>query len=173
MKRAGVKKKRPVVRAIVALAIFLLVEGLLYLVHPLVPVLLLGSLLIQAPIIWGFFRRNFNMGYRQRAAQRRERYKECGDAEAWLAGEERETRMPGYRYWSRGGKALVALNCAEALLALGRRDDAGARLAEVDRPRLEPDDQQRFDEMVLEVRGAARFDAPSPDESLWDESAKD
>ncbi|NLW79668.1 MAG: hypothetical protein GXY32_09710 [Ruminococcaceae bacterium] len=166
------KKKRPVLRTVVALVIFLAIEALLYLVHPLVPVLVLGSVLIQAPIIWGIFRRNFNMGYRQRAAQRRERYKESGDAEAWLAGEQRETRMPGYKYWSRGGKALVALNCADALLAMGRRDAAGAQLAEVDRPRLEPDDQQRFDEMILNIRGAARFDTPLPDDRFGDEPGK-
>ncbi|MGD9559741.1 MAG: hypothetical protein AB7V55_03940 [Oscillospiraceae bacterium] len=147
-------------RWLLAAAGLLVLAGLLWLLHPLAPVLLLGSLLIQLPLIWGVARRQFAVGYRRRAAQRRAAWRAGGPAAAFLQAEQQEADAPAFRHWSRGAKALSALCRAEALWALGRGHEAAALLAGLQREKLEADEQQRYDELVLLVQNAARFNTP-------------
>lgn len=143
------KKKMAKILAIGA--VVLLAAGVaLYFVHPLAPVLLLFSVVVQGMVAFGVMRAGFNGSYRQRAEERRRQFLKNGDAEKWLAGEEAEAAAAGYRYWSPAGKSLSALNRAEILLLLGRAEDAAGALAQALPDKLEKPDKKRA--ALLEAR---------------------
>ncbi len=112
--------------------------GVFYWLHPLAPLLLVGSLLIQAPIALGMARRGGGKSYAQRAAARRVQWLQNQDAAAWLAAEEKEAAGRGFLVWSRGARALNHLARAEALCALGRKYDAAELLAALEPDALPP-----------------------------------
>lgn len=103
----------------------------LFFVTPYAPLFVLASLVIQAPIIYFIARTTLATSYYDRAAKRRTQYEEDGDAEVWLAAEEKEVSGGAYKGFSRYGKSLNALNRAQALHALGRKDEAKNCLAQV------------------------------------------
>lgn len=88
--------------------------------HPLAPLLLWASVLLQAPIIYLISRTNYDAAYRERQHQRREAYEKDGDAAAFLAQEEHEATSFGYRLLTAKSRSDNRLNCAELLLALNR-----------------------------------------------------
>lgn len=108
----------------------------LYFLHPLGPLFLLLSLLIQAPLVFVISRVNYNSAYLERAAQRREEYAQTGDARVWLEGEEKEARSIGFKYWSSKGRALNTLNRAAALAALGENQQCAALLVSIETAKL-------------------------------------
>lgn len=141
--------RKYVIGAVVLLAVL---AALLYLVHPLGPLFLLLSVLVQAPIIFGISRHNFKTSYIQRSEQRRAEYEKEGDGEAWLAAEEAEARSVGYKYWSRAGRSLNALNRADALCAVGREADGRAALEQAEYMRLEAPDRKRYDALAERLK---------------------
>lgn len=140
----------------VAAAVLAALGVLLWLLHPLAPLLLYGSLAIQAPIIWVLGRKNFSAGYSRRTQENRLRYLESGDAATWLAAEEREAAGRGFAYWPRRAKALNALARGEALAALERRNEAAMALADVDEALLDAQGLRRFEETVAAIRGGVQ-----------------
>ena len=153
----------PVLGAAMALALLGL---LLWRVHPLAPWLLLLTLAIQLPIIWLVGRKRLNGGYRQRAAGRRIAWLQTCDAEAWLAAEENEKGSTGWGYWSKGARALNALARAEALLALGRRDDAAAALAEAEGYTIDKADMPRYEDLLAQMLAGAPGPVNPPAKTL-------
>lgn len=148
MKRAWV--------AVACVAALLLACGLLWLWHPFAPLVLLGSLLVQLPIIATLTRRGLSASYVQRAAARYAQYLESGDAAEWLAAESAEMQSAGYRYWSGAGRALNALNRAEAATALGFCDEAAQALADAEAAKLPAHEAQRFETVVLALRACTQ-----------------
>lgn len=126
----------------------------LYFFHPLAPLVLLASLLVQAPIIAIVSRVNMTRGYEDRAYERLVQYKKDGDAAAFLAAEEREAGGAGFAYWSPRAKNLSRLNRAGLLADLGRPADAALLLADVDTKTLDKTNRQRFDEITARMRAA-------------------
>ncbi len=145
-------KNRPLRVLFIAAGLFAALAAALYFVHPMAPLLLLASLVVQLPIIAGLTRAGLASGYRERAAARRRRYDEDGDAGAWLAGEEAEAAAPGYRFWSSAARAQCALSRAEAMAALGRGNEAAALLAELPEDRLPETERARFEAVVETIR---------------------
>lgn len=146
-------KKSPLLYLLPFAAFFVLLGVLLYfLAAPWAPLLLLGSLAIQAPIVAGLTRINLASAYRDRAFERMRKYAADGDAGAWLAAEEREAAGAGYRYWSKAARALSVLNRAQPLAALGRENEAAELLAGLDEKKLNPQEKARFDEVVEAIR---------------------
>lgn len=115
----------------------------LWFIHPYAPLALLLSLAIQLPLIYGILHVTVGSAYKDRAWERRQQYLKDGDAEEWLRGEETEARSVQYRYWSRGGRTLAALNRAEAAWAAGQKEKAAAALAAADPKYLSRDDEAR------------------------------
>lgn len=124
------------------------VAAALYQLHPLAPVMLGISLLVQAPLIVLIGQAALKGSYAQRAASRRAAFAASKDAKAWLEEETRESQSPGYRYWSPTGKALAALNRAEAAYAAGQTDLSLPLLAGVAVHKLPPQEQARYHKML-------------------------
>lgn len=137
------KKRKWLILLIVVLVLLAACFGLWF-VHPFAPLVLLASLLIQLPIVFGIITVTFGSAYRDRAWERRQQYLKDGDAEAWLQGEETEAKAVQQRYWSRGGKTLASLNRAEAMFAAGQGERAAALLAAADPKFLSGDDRKRL-----------------------------
>ncbi|MDL2294602.1 hypothetical protein LJC60_08250 [Ruminococcaceae bacterium OttesenSCG-928-D13] len=145
--------KKGNVRALIIAAAVLLAFGVgLYFVNPWGPLLLLLTLAIQLPIIYAITKSTMNSSYRDRAFERRQQFAEDGDADAWLAGEEKEAASVGYKYWSPAARAQNVLARAEALAELDRSSDAANLLAELDEKKLPSHDRTRFDAVVERIR---------------------
>ena len=134
----------------------------LYFVHPYAPLVLLLSLLIQAPLVWVITHGRLNRGYQERAEQRRKDYEMDGDAEKWLRGEEAEANSVGYRYWSPNSRMKSVLNRAEPLLALGRGREAAQLLAEVEPARLDGPSVARYEELMCVLRSGCPASPQKP-----------
>lgn len=126
------------------LAIFIAIEIALYFVHPFAPAIVFLSFLVQAPIIFLLFKAKTNGSYEERAAKRKEVFNEDHDAEKWLKKEEAETVSIGYKYWSKSGKSLSALNRAEISKLLKQNDQVVELLSQVQAEKLSDENQQRF-----------------------------
>ena len=125
---------------------------ILYFVHPLAPLVLLASLLVQVPIIVIVTRVNMTHGYEDRAYERSVQYKKDGDAAACLAAEEREASSAGFEYWSPRAKNLSRLNRAGLLADLDRPAEAALLLADIDTKAIDKTNRQRFDEITARMR---------------------
>lgn len=145
-------KRRKILFWLIPILVLLALGVGLYFVHPLAPLALLLSLLIQLPIIFLLAKSSLNSSYRDRAYQRRQLYLKDGDAEALWEGERKEAASVGYRYWSRGTKTLCQLNQAEALVALDRHDEAAEHLALAEEEKLDSHSRERFDAVVQALR---------------------
>ncbi len=140
-------KRSPFVYLLPVLGVFVLLGAVLYFIHPMAPLFLVASLLIQAPLVWVLSRASLGSSYRERAAARRQQYEKDGNAEAWVAGEEKEAASIGYKYWSKAGKSMCELNRADGLVHLGRKGDAGQALAQVAPQKLAAQDRVRYEEL--------------------------
>lgn len=151
---------------LVALPVLLVLAAALYFVHPVAPLLLLFSLLVQLPIIAALVSSSFTGSYRQRAEERLRRYGADGDAAAWLAEEQAEAKGVGFAYWSSAGRALNTIARAEALCALGRRDEAAALLDAVEAARVDKRDAERYGALRRQLRGLPAALEPQPPEDV-------
>lgn len=133
---------------LVITATLLLSGWLLYLIHPVGPLLLLGTLVIQAPLIWLFVRRAPGYGYPKRTAARRQQYRQDGDAEAWLAAEKEDYRTAKTGGWPPARWALLCLNCADAAKEAGQTRQAAEYLRQVDSAKLPPEAKPRYAELA-------------------------
>ncbi len=132
--------------------VFVVLAVVLYFFHPLAPLFLLASLLIQIPIVLVVSRVNMNKGYEDRSFERRLQYQQDGDAAAFFAAEEREAGGAGFAYWSPRAKALSRLCRAELLCELRRGSEAAELLAAIDEKKLDKAGRQRFDAAVAALR---------------------
>lgn len=161
-KKPFLKADKRVLGGIGAALLLLGVLALLYLAHPLGPVLFVGSLLIQTPIVALFLKTKSGGSYRARAAARRKRFEETGNAEEWLAAEKREANGAGMKYFSPEGKALSAINRADALLQLGRINEAAAMLAQAEDDKPAEQDRPRFAMLEQQIATHAKQTSRKP-----------
>lgn len=142
------KKRRTIWLYLLPIAgIFIVLSVVLYFFHPIAPLLLWASILIQAPIIYLISRVNFDSAYRDRLYERRQRYQKeesTAEAETILEQEEREARSFGYHLLSRWSRQQNALFRAELMLALDRTDDAALLLDTLNAEKLKPADLERY-----------------------------
>lgn len=122
----------------------LLVFIALYFVHPLAPLLLLASLLVQFPFIYLSLKAGFGKSYRQRAQKRYEEFLKTGDAAAWFLAEQREAAAKEVRHWSRAGRSLLAFNLARAAFAAGQTEEMLAALGRVEPAALPPEERRQY-----------------------------
>ena len=137
-----------------ALLVFAALGFVLYRLHPYAPLLLLASLLIQAPIVYLLTRNAYNSGYDQRSRARQEQFDQDGDAEAWLAGEEQESKSLTYRFLSSAAKAKNSLVRADLLLRLGRRAEAEELLVSLAAESLNKVNKERYDALMGNIKAA-------------------
>lgn len=136
---------KKIIPAIALLAVILaVILFLLYRIHPAAPLMLLLSLAVQVPIVILVARAALGGSYRQRAQQRLLAYQAGGAAQQWLNEENAEANTTGYKYWSTSGKALLALNRAQAAYAAGRTEQAASHLDNLQMQKLNQQDMQRF-----------------------------
>lgn len=148
-------KKSPYSYFIIIGAVLFVLAVVLYIINPWAPLFLLASLVIQIPIIYGITKASMNFSYQDRAHDRRVAFEATGDAEAWLAGEQKEAGSVGQKFWSSRSKELNLLNQAAPLCALGRKNEAAELLAWVNEEKLEATARKRYDELVEELRAEA------------------
>lgn len=130
------------------LLLLLCAGAALYWVHPLAPLFLLLSVLIQLPIILLITRASFTSSYNDRVWARKEQYEKDGDAAAWLAQEQAEAKGVGFRYWSSKGRMRNMLLRAKLLTELGQKDQAALLLAEIIPGKLSAEDQAGYAGLV-------------------------
>ena len=135
------------------LGFLLVLAVLLYWVNPLAPLLLLLSIIIQAPLIYLIARYTYSGGYRDRVLARREKNKEDGDDAGWLEKEEQEAASFGYRLLPAKDKAENILLRAGLLLNLGRRDEAAQTLLELELPRLSSEHLSQYKTFKIKIEG--------------------
>lgn len=116
--------------------------------NPVALLLVLLSMVIQAPIIWIMAQGSYTGRYLERAEARREQFELDGDAAKWLAAEEEEANSKGYRYWSKSGRIHSMLNRARALRALERDAEARALLSEIDPAMLGTRELERYSDII-------------------------
>ncbi len=128
----------------------LLLAVVLFFINPWAPLLLLASLLIQAPLIWLLVVSSYSNSYKDRTRERITAFEKDKDAQKWLAEEEKELKSIGRRYWSKGGENLSLLNRAQVYAALGNWEQAEALLAGVEEKRLSSMDLPRYKKLLEE-----------------------
>lgn len=137
------KKKPPLYLVVIGL-VFVGLCIVLYFIHPLAPLLLLASVLIQGPIVYAITLAKMNGSYQERAYQRQTQYEKDKDAAAWLKQEQQEAASVGFKYWSSRSRCLNALNQAQPLTALGRLEEARVYMDQVEPGKLDKSDRDRF-----------------------------
>ena len=111
-------------------ALFVLMLFALYIVNINAPVYVLAMPFLQLPFIFGVAWVVMGKNYAQRAEERRAAFVLDGDARAWLKAEEEEAGSFAFRYWPSRGKALSALNRADAAFAAGQSAKAASLLTQ-------------------------------------------
>lgn len=142
------KKKKIIIASIF---VFVGTEIALYFLHPVVPLLVLLSLAIQFPIIWGLFKAKTGTSYAQRWQERKYQFQQDNDVEKWLLQEQLETKNIGYEYWSAKSKSLCFLQQAELWLLLNKPVEARECLAKVIPGKLNAKDKQRAQTAVKQL----------------------
>lgn len=132
--------------------VLVLLAVVLFFVHPLAPLVLLLSVLIQLPIVYIISQVNMNKGYEDRAFARKTQHEKDKDAAAWLQEEEKEAAGAGFKYWSKRAKSLSALNRAQLLLEMEMPRQAAALLAQVQENKIDKINRQRFLQMVEKLQ---------------------
>lgn len=118
-------------------------------IHPIGPVLVAVFILVQLPLIIRIVKAGFGESYVQRQEKRRQAHAEGSlSAEEWLRQELAETQATGFDRWSLAGRSLNALNRAEALLTLGRQDEAGALLFDLKAENLPAGEGERLTRLL-------------------------
>ncbi|MFV0353199.1 MAG: hypothetical protein ACK5JF_12970 [Oscillospiraceae bacterium] len=138
------KNKRKIIGLVAVLFVLALVMGLLCIFNPFAPLIVVLSLLIQAPLIYGIGQVVFGKSYQKRTEERREKFLKDNNLDSFLLEEEKEAKGPGFAYWSLAGKYTNYLNRAELLLLAQRQEDAMQLLAQVDPRRLRQEDKERY-----------------------------
>lgn len=137
--------KREVLKYLLPLAAVLLALGVaLFFFHPLAPLLLLLSILVQAGVLWLVLRNTQNTAYGARLDARRAQFDEDGDAETWLAQENAEASSLFRIFWSGYTRRQNTLARADLLHLTGREDEAQAVLAQVDGKALTATDRKHY-----------------------------
>lgn len=139
----GLKAKKNLI-VTVFIVVLLLLSVLLYLLHPLAPLFLLASVLVQLPLIWIVSRMTFTKSYQQRWEDRQKAFLKDQNAEEWLQQEEKEAKSTGFQYWSGKGKSKNYLTQADLLLQLKRTADAKEILQLVNTAKLTKQDRNLF-----------------------------
>lgn len=126
------------------LVVLVLLAVGLYFIHPYAPLLLLLSLIIQAPTIFLIMYHSINESYRKRKKQRREQYDEDGDVVKYLEQEAAEVNVPGFRLLSAKEQTLNKLVRAELMVRLEEYEGAKTLLEEVEPQRLTEAEKETF-----------------------------
>lgn len=126
------------------LGIFLALGIGLYFVNPYAPLLLLASLILQAPVVYFIARFSYGGGYQDRLHARQVAYEEDGDAQGWLDKERKEAESFGYRLLSAKARAQNALLRAELQMKTDERDGVAELLDEIELGKLNPEDKKRY-----------------------------
>ncbi len=117
---------------------------LLSFVSPWAPVLLLASLLLQAPVIYLIAKFTYDSAYTERLYARKLAFEKDNDADIFLQKEKEETSSFGYRLLSRKNKMQNCLIQAEMLVKLCRFSEADALLCSINTSHLRHEDAARF-----------------------------
>lgn len=136
-----VPKARWVLVAVLVLAVF---AAILYFFHPMAPVFLLLSMVIQLPIIYFVMRYTSSNSYADRVWERKKQFEKDGDAAAWLKQEQREADAPGFQYWSKKGRNRNMLIRANLLHILEEQAGADALLQMIDESALGREDTELY-----------------------------
>ena len=123
---------------------------ILYFLHPLAPLLLVASILIQAPVVWLLVASSYRNSYKDRTRERIKDFEKDNDAQKWLKQEEMELKSIGRKYWSKSGESLSALNRAQIYAVLGNWQQASELLGVVQEKRLSSLDTPRYKKLVEE-----------------------
>ncbi len=126
------------------LLLFVALAVLLSFLSPWAPVLLLASLLLQAPIVYFIARFNYDSAYAERLYRRKLAFEKEPEASPFLEKEEQEASGFGYRLLSRKHKCENHLIRAELLQKLQRFPEAAALLSELDPSRLDSVQAERY-----------------------------
>lgn len=138
------KKRGPLFYLLPILGIFVVLCVILYFFHPLAPLLLLASIIIQAPIIFFISKVSIDSGYRDRLYERKQQYKIDGDTEAFLDKEEKEAQSVFFKILNKSSRRQNLLTRAELLHTLSRGEEGRTLLAEIDPGKLSPLDLDRY-----------------------------
>lgn len=130
MIRPNLKYLIPFFAILAALAV------LLFFIHPFAPLLLVLSILIQAPLVWYYVRSAYAKNCKSKESERRQNYEIYGDAEGWLALEEKDAASVAYRYWPRAYRDKNVLRRAELLIKLDRAEQAQELLEGIEQRKL-------------------------------------
>lgn len=130
---------------------FVVLGVILFFLNPYAPLILVASILIQAPIVWFLVTSSYRNSYRERSEQRKLRFEKDSDANKWLEEEEKESRSIGRKYWSKSGNALSILNRTEALLFLERNETAKELWATLEINNVGKQDKKRFETIAKKI----------------------
>ncbi len=124
---------------------------ILYLVNPFAPLLLLGSLIIQLPIVYFIAKHSYGGAYAQRVQARKEQFEQDGDTAHWLAKEEQEVASFGYKLLSPKAKTKNALLRARLLSQLNRNEEAQRIWRLIDPELLEGEDRKEYESLSVKM----------------------
>lgn len=146
------------------IAIFVAIAILLFILQPLAPLLLLLSVIIQAPLIYYYIHSAYKRTFQQNEATRRAQFEADGDAALWLAVEEREARSTTFRYWPRSSRDGNTLTRVELLLELGRGEEAQALLESLEQRKLSVPNLTKFFDLQRKIEAAGQGPAAGESE---------
>ncbi len=124
----------------------------LYFVNPYAPLLLLASLIVQAPVVYLIARLSYAGGYSDRLHARREAYEKDGDAQSWLAQEQKEAESFGFALLSAKTRAQNTLLRAELLGEIGNNNESSLLLNDIELCRLGNKEKERYYVIVEKCR---------------------
>ncbi|MDL2254068.1 hypothetical protein LJC49_08400 [Ruminococcaceae bacterium OttesenSCG-928-I18] len=123
---------------------FVLLGVVFYFINPYAPLLLLGSLIIQAPIIYYISWYSYNTAYSERQAKRKQKFEQDRDAESWFQEEKREAGSLGFKLLSAKAKSQSALLRAWLAVELSLYEEAEDFLTDVNIEKLDDEDNNRY-----------------------------
>lgn len=138
------------------IAVFVALAVLLFFIHPFAPLLLLLSIIIQAPLVWYYVRSAYAKSSKEHEETRRHQFEADGDAEGWLALEERDAASVAYRYWPRATRDHNVLKRVELLLVLKRPEEAQALMDTLEQRKLSVPNLTLYLDMEREIEAAGQ-----------------
>ncbi len=124
--------------------VFVFLAVLLWFVSPWAPVLLLASLLLQAPIVFLIAKYTYNSAYEERLHTRKLAFEKEQEVDTFLQKEEQEAASFGYRLLTKKNKTQNILTRAEFLIVLEEFAKAEELFCELDPSSLNKVENERY-----------------------------
>lgn len=151
---------RPLIKYIIPfIAVFVAIGILLFCFHPLAPLLLVLSVLIQAPLVWYYIRSAYAKSSKDKEKTRKCQFEQDGDAEAWLALEEQDAKSVTFRYWPRASRDGNVLNRVELLIRLEKIPEAQELVDTLEQKKLSVPNLTRCLDIMRQIEAAGQSPA--------------